>query len=336
MYHARFNGTHYEIGKKWGELLRKNGQQLLNNIPFEITEEMEEFAQGCLPYYQKFFPEIIDEINGIADGQQIESTPLYAILFSMYALVRITNCSSFVVKNDQTFLLGRNSDFLTGIEKLCMNCLYSFKKSESYHFSGNTTAFVEMEDGVNQAGLAIALTSVFPDSIKPGLNVGMILRMLLEKCRNVDEALSLLKDIPRCSSGTLVMADSSGHATLVEFTNDKLVHSSLEKRGYLSATNSFHLPAMLSRKLSVDDDWFAEERYQTLEQYLAGNDSSMGLDESKQLLGGKFGFLCQYDRKTGKDTVWSAIYDLNNHQVYRCEGNPARKKFNEDSRFSFN
>lgn len=335
MYHARFNGTHYEIGKKWGELLRKNDKQLLNNIPFEITKEMEEFAQQCLPYYQKFFPEIIDEINGIADGQQIESDPLYAILFSMYALVRITNCSSFVIKNNQTFLLGRNSDFLTAIEKLYMNCLYSFKESESYRFSANTTAFVEMEDGVNQAGLAIALTSVFPDSLKPGLNVGMILRLLLEKCRNVDEALSLLEDIPRCSSGTLVMADSSGHATLVEFTNDKLVHSSLEESGYLCSTNSFHLPAMLSRKISVDDDWFAEERYQTLDQYLAGNYSSMGLDESKQLLGGKFGFLCQYDRKTGKDTVWSAIYDLNKKQVYRCEGNPARKKFIEDSRFSF-
>lgn len=335
MYHARFNGTHYAIGKKWGTLLNKNGKNLLDNIPFEITEEMKEFGHQCYPVYAEFFPEIIEEIRGIADGQKIKADSLYAVLFSMYALVKVTNCSSFVIKNEESFLLGRNSDFLTEIEKLYMNCLYSFKESDSYAFSGNTTAFVEMEDGVNQAGLAIALTSVFPDQLKPGINVGMILRMLLEKCCTVEETLDLLNIIPRCSAGTLVIADPSGDACLVEFTNDKLVSSTLENKGYFCATNSFHLPEMLSRKIAIDDDWFAEERFQTLQDYLTGNFQHMNLAEAKKLLAGKFGFLCQYNRKTGKDTVWSAIYDLNNRKVYRCEGNPARKKYQEDARFGF-
>lgn len=336
MYHARFNGIHYEIGKRWGELIKKNGKCLLDNIPFEITQEMRDFSKACLPYYEDFFPEVIDEVNGIADGQKVDSESLYTILFPMYALVRVTNCSSFIVKNERAFLLGRNSDFLTAIEKLYMNCLYSFKATESYAFSGNTTAFVEMEDGINQWGFAIALTSVFPDSIKPGMNVGLILRMLLEKCRTVAEAIDLLGKIPRCSAGTLVMADSSGAAYLVEFTNEKLVYSSLNGDGYLCATNSFHLPKLNSHKISLEDDWFAEERYETLDSYLNAHSQSMGVSEAKQLLGGEFGFICQYDRKTGKDTVWSAIYDLKNDQAYRCEGNPSRKKYKKDTRFIFN
>lgn len=335
MYHARFNGTHYEIGKKWGLLLKKNGKQLVDTIPFEMTKEMYEFGQQCYPVYKEFFPEIIEEINGIADGQEIDPETLYAVLFSMYSLVRVTNCSSFIIKNEHSFLLGRNSDFLTAIEKLYMNCLYTFKESDSYAFLGNTTAFVEMEDGVNQFGLAVALTSVFPDQLKPGMNVGMILRLLLEKCQTITEALEWLKRLPRCSAGTLVMADSSGDACLVEFTNDKVAYSVLDKEGFLCATNSFHLPEMVSRKITIEDDWFAEERYQTLEDYLTDHFREVGLSESKQLLAGEFGFLCQYDRKTGKDTVWSAIYDLNNKQVYRCEGNPARKKYREDVRFRF-
>ncbi|MGM0339021.1 C45 family autoproteolytic acyltransferase/hydolase [Enterococcus sp. AZ007] len=335
MYHARFKGTHYEIGRKWGELLRKNNKYLLDNIPFEITKEMEAFSKECLPYYKDFFPGVIEEINGIAKGQLIDPNLLYAILFSMYGLVRATNCSSFIVKNERTYLLGRNSDFLTAIEKMYMNCLYTFKGPDSYSFSGNTTAFVEMEDGINQCGLAIALTSVFPDSIKPGMNVGMILRMILEKCQNVEQALELLKRIPRCTAGTLVMADLSGEACLVEFTNDRLVHCSLNEKGFLCATNSFHLPEMQAFKISLDDDWFAEKRYRTLEQYLAEHGQTMSIPEAKKLLGGDFGFLCQYDRKTGKDTVWSSIYDLKNNQVFRCEGNPSRKQFKEDSRFIF-
>ena len=44
----------------------------------------------------------------------------------------------------------------------------------------------------------------------------------------------------------------------------------------------------------------------------------------KKLLSGDYGFLCQYDRSTGKDTVWSVIYDLKQHKIYRSEGNPRR------------
>ncbi len=50
----------------------------------------------------------------------------------------------------------------------------------------------------------------------------MILRMLLEKCKTVKRSAWALKRIPRCSAGTLVIADLSGDACLVEFTNDKL------------------------------------------------------------------------------------------------------------------
>ncbi len=42
--------------------------------------------------------------------------------------------------------------------------------------------------------------------------------------------------------------------------------------------------------------------------------------------------MCQYDRKTGKDTVWSVIYDVTGGKIYRCEGNPSRKRFLEDKR----
>ena len=56
---------------------------------------------------------------------------------------------------------------------------------------------------------------------------------------------------------------------------------------------------------------------------------------AEKLLSGDYGFLCQYDRSTGKDTVWSVIYDMKRHKIYRSEGNPRRHKFKEDIRFQF-
>jgi len=46
-------------------------------------------------------------------------------------------------------------------------------------------------------------------------------------------------------------------------------------------------------------------------------------------------FICQYDRKTNADTVWSVIYDIKNKKIYRVEGNPSRKQFKEDTRLKF-
>ena len=45
--------------------------------------------------------------------------------------------------------------------------------------------------------------------------------------------------------------------------------------------------------------------------------------------------MCQYDRRKGADTVWSVVYDIKNKKIYRVEGNPSRKQYQEDHRFKF-
>ena len=49
-----------------------------------------------------------------------------------------------------------------------------------------------MEDGINEYGLAVGLTSVAPTKIKPGINAGMLLRLFLEKCKSVTELTALI------------------------------------------------------------------------------------------------------------------------------------------------
>ncbi len=190
MYHARFYGSHYEIGFRWGSQLAKHANYILNNIPFPITEERICFAEECLPVYQEYFPEILDEIQGIADGQSCDVKLLQGLLFSIYAMPPACQCSCFAVSNERSIFFGRNSDFLTAIEKNNLNVIYRFPAG-SFSFTGNTTAFVQMEDGVNEKGLAIGLTSVYPPSIRPGMNAGLLLRFFLEKCGSVDEVIFL-------------------------------------------------------------------------------------------------------------------------------------------------
>lgn len=333
MYHTKFRGTHYDIGHKYGSVLRKNGKFILNNVPFPIGEEQSSFAAACHPYYESHFPNILQEIQGLADGQDCSFEQLEAVLFSMYCMVPSCHCSHFAVRNGRNVILGRNSDFLTCIEKLYMNCTYHFSGS-SYSFTGNTTAFIEMEDGINGHGLGIGLTMVQTSVLKPGLNAGMILRLILEKCTNVQEALTLLKKIPIASGHTFVLADRMGKIALAECCSEQIaIICPQDTDAFVCASNLFHTKSMEKYNVAADN-WQAEERYQTLFQTLRDNFHTFSLTDGQKLLSGKNGFICQYDRTTGKDTVWSILYDIRNDRLYRAEGNPSRKKYREDQRFA--
>ena len=83
------------------------------------------------------------------------------------------------------------------------------------------------------------------------------------------------------------------------------------------------------------DNWKAEERYLVAYNTLKNSKNNYSFDLIKDILSGKYGFMCQYDRKTDADTVWSVIYDIRNNVIYRVEGNPKRKEFKIDMRFKF-
>ena len=333
MYHGRFNGTHYEIGFKWGALLAQHGNFILNNIGFPITQERLEFSELCVPIYQEYFPEILDEIQGIADGQNCDVRTLQAFLFSMYAMPPSCNCSCFAVANDKQILFGRNSDFLTELEKSNMNVIYRLS-SPSYSFTGNTTAFVQMEDGINEHGLAVGLTSIQPVSVKPGMNAGLLLRYFLEKCKTTQEVIECIHTLPISSAQTFTAADRFGAIAVIECCSENTaIIQPTDHKSYVCATNVFHAVSMMKYNVADIDNWQAELRYQTLVETLNQKAKRIDHDSAAKLLSGKNGFICQYDRKTGKDTVWSVIYDLTNNKIYRTEGNPSRRKFKEDTRF---
>ena len=287
MYHGRYNGTHYEIGFKWGALLAQHGNFILNNIGFPITQERLEFSELCVPVYQKYFPEILEEIQGIADGQNCNLKALQAFLFSMYAMPPACNCSCFAVANDEQILFGRNSDFLSELEKDNMNVIYRFS-SPSHSFTGNTTAFVQMEDGINEHGLAIGLTSVHPISIKPGLNAGLFLRYVLEKCKTTQEVIECVHTLPISSAQTFTVADSFGSIAVIECYSEKaeIILPSDDKR-YVCATNVFHSEWMMNYNVPDVDNWKAEARYQTLDETLKQKANRMNYESAAELLAGK-------------------------------------------------
>lgn len=332
MYHMRLKGNHYDMGLRFGSIAAKNGKRLLDNVPYPITDDRVEFAKACIPIYQRCFPEILEEIQGIADGQRCDFYALCAVLLSMYALPPSPACSVFAYSSDENIILGRNSDFLPYLKKLNSNFIYYFKEAHGYSFTGNTTAFVEMEDGVNSEGLAAGLTSVYPLKAQPGINGGMLVRYILERCSNTDEALDAIKGLPIASAQTIALADKGGNIAVIECDClSSAVIRPEKKKHFVRAANMF-----TSRdRMLYDgiDNLLSERRYDTLTAALSSPDFRGSIENAKALLSGQYGFICQYDKNLGFDTVWSVIYDLTGGKIYRAEGNPGKTAFVPDTRF---
>ena len=335
MRHSELQGTHFQMGRNWGEEMARAGIGLLEQVPFPVGEEQRAFARTCRPLYGKHFPLVLEEIQGLAKGQNCPAEELEAVLFSMYALVPQSHCTCFAVSNQKGVFLGRNSDFWASLAQNNHNVIYRFSDG-GHAFTANTTAFVEMEDGVNEKGLAVGMTAVAGTAVRPGFNAGMLVRYVLEHCEKVAEALAALKKLPTASAQTLVLADKTGDMALVELAPQTMaVGRPGPAKPFVGAVNRFSLPAMAPFQRREVDDWRSAERWDTMTKALTAEGETMTARAATALLAGERGFLCQYDRSEGKDTVWSVVYALTEGSILRAEGNPGRIPFQRDDRFSF-
>lgn len=315
-----WKGNRYKAGLDYGSHFVVS--DVVNGM---LSDEKRAFTQNCIPLYQKYYPEILEEIKGVAKGISTDWENVAAFLFCMYCFDVQNRCSSFAFCNNDKIILGKNSDFLTFVENVWDSVYYDIEGS--YRFIGNTTAWTEIEDGMNECGLAVALTFVYPTKIGYGLNGGMILRYILEKCQNTQQAIQAIQKLPIASAQTITIADKTGKIVVVECNCEKVtVIKPSDNKNAVFATNHFVSREMCVYQYKGQDDCYSHKRLQTLQkafEYQKEYTVSFAMD----LLSGKKGFLCQYDRKEDIDTIWSVIYDLTENKVYMTKGNPSQKDF---------
>ena len=317
-----WKGNRYQAALEYGSHIVKN--DILNMM---LSDEKKAFTKNCIPLYQEYYPEILEEIKGTAKGMSVDWENIATFLFSMYCFDVQNRCSSFAFYDNGKTVLGKNSDFLTFIENIWDSVYYDIEGG--YRFVGNTTAWTEIEDGMNEWGLGVALTFVYPTKIDYGLNGGMLLRYILEKCQNTQQAIQAIQKLPIASAQTITIADKKGEIALVECNCEKVIVTIPPKnKKAVFATNHFVSKEMYSYQYKGEDDCYSHRRWQTLQKAFE-YENKYTIPYAMDLLSGKKGFLCQYDRQKGMDTIWSVIYDLTENKMYRTKGNPSKKDFEQ-------
>jgi hypothetical protein len=264
------------------------------------------------------------------------------------------NCTSFqATKADGNgFWYGRNYDYFKnptmvtisrpkkGYASIAVSDMshfgYSLEKlPEGFMASLSCLAAVYAPvDGINEKGLCtsiMALPKQASQQNTPKHDVGttLIMRLWLDRCATVQEALDLLEtvdvrhDAAVGSGYHYMVADAGGDCAVVEFDKEDgwktMIVRKEQDANYMLVTNHLLSPKYYTTEPDPavgnphSKSWW---RYETAGAYLAGHNGTLSLDEAQECLSLVHWKDLVWDNGTVEDTQYSNVYDQKNITLY--------------------
>ena len=339
MYHLRFKGNHYEMGVKRGNIFKKCRISFpLNMDEFQMTHGIK--SEKIL---KEYFPEVCEEVKGITDTINVDYNKFISWLLAMGCCMynlennipEIRGCTAFAVSYHNHVYYGRDNDLPPFLKDGSKSEIY--KPTNGNVFNITTSSFINGEEGLNDKGLAVAMTFVATElkDIRPGFNAVFIVRYLLEKADSTKEALKLLNDLPIASNCNILLADKQGDMVVVECTSTiRKIRKpiTINKDLKVVCTTNCFVTDDMKQYEREDETYRSLERYNNVIKAFENYSGQYVIGYIEEILKGKHGFMCQYEKGLNFETIWSSVFDLDTLDIYRAEGEPRRKKYNLDER----
>lgn len=338
MVHLDLEGTHYEIGRKLGNFFLEQK----TTFPIKLNKWQKERGVESLQLLEKFFAEAIDEIKGTTETINYDYELFGAWLMTMGCClimrenhnVEVRGCTAFCFTDNGNVYYGRDNDLPPYLKEVSKSIYY--RPIGKNHFLLNTSSFTNGEEGINEHGLVVAMTFVVPhkEEVKAGFNSVFLVRYLLENCSTVKESVEVLRRLPIASSCNILLADKAKEMLVAECTpfEINLRHPETNAKGeqFIVTVNHFTSPKMQKYDRSKQNLYSSKARYETAFNTLYKGNYNEAIQFSKNLLSGKYGFMCQY-RKIKFETIWSTIFDIKDSKMFLAEGNPESVTYQERS-----
>lgn len=327
MYHPRLYGEFYEMGLKYGSLLHDKAKFSLPKISKEkITFGMESYKE-----LKNFSPEVIEEIKGFAEGIKDKPEHVGAFLLSLGVFNTTGQCSVFAFRNNNAVVFGRNYDMLYQFKKFTESSLIGPKDKCAY--ISQSDVFIGRSDGINEKGLAVAMSFVNGTKIQPGISFHFIIRKVLEECESTEKAVDVILNTKVSSANNFLIADKTGVLAVVESCPQKaMVRKPNHHENFITITNQFQLSEM--KKFDANGvEWSkSKERYEGLEKQLK-NLEEIDLLKAKAILSDKC--VCLDLKKQQFGTIWSVVSNLNTLTIERAETKPKVTNFKPETRLDW-
>ncbi|OGK26135.1 hypothetical protein A3D76_06640 [Candidatus Roizmanbacteria bacterium RIFCSPHIGHO2_02_FULL_37_9b] len=281
----KFKGSYTEIGKQVGLLYKKWGHTY-SDIPLLADQ----YYSQQLKIYEKFYPQYLEFLEGLAKGirlnkDKILKFSLTSFLSADYNIVA-RRCSIFAANNKHGVFIGRNYDWFESSELTSKFIQYDYLNNKAFSIKGisdmGTTKpgklvssedfYFFIEDAWNN-NLYIGLTGAPGKKTDIGIATPHVVQLIAEKCKKVDEAISILESLPIPNSQIYTLADKQGNLAVVE---KSLEGGSKIRRSdsFIIATNHFNHEDLvyLNAKVFEKVPWHSTfGRYHYLEAHLVAS-----------------------------------------------------------------
>lgn len=173
-------------------------------------------CEGAAPFLREAsatIPDVVCHVRGVAKGCGLDAAELFAVnaRSELMALARVATAECTVI--GRPGVLAQNWDWFTRQRDGC-----SIVRTD--RFVTFTEAGMPAKVGLNRDGLAITLnfmiTTPPPDRAAPPIH--LLIAHVLESCRSVGDAASLLLRTPVACSATIGLADDGGDIAFIELT----------------------------------------------------------------------------------------------------------------------
>lgn len=323
-------GNSYEIGRKQGEEIKKiqNAKDV-----FILSEPIDTAkVKDMKKRMNQYCPGLIEEIQGFADSLNVR--PNYLKFFDE-ALLQPGGCSLGAIlpskTNDSKTYVIRNYDLSPAISdmRICTT-----KVKGKYSHIGFSVSYFGRSEGLNEKGFCVAFASCgmpigkHPGMKKPsieGLQFMVIVRALLENCKDVEEGISYLEDMPIGTNMNLLLVDANGNAALLEtYEGERAVKRADNKSDFLIATNHALIPNISRKENGMLEQ--SKVRYDLMENNLKSNDFISKNNLRNLTLKEYPEGLTVHNYKQNFGTVHSILFDLDAKQLEFSFGSPIQNK----------
>lgn len=312
----------------------------LNQVRFYKETENYDYKlweKNCskyIPYIEKWAPEVLEELKGMAEGAEISFESILAMSTAYeksFGCEKVGDkCTAFLATNnavegngticaqtnDERFdewlheldVVIHHKDDLTGLEVL------------TYTHPG-----VPAYMGMNNKGLAVLWTYIDNGQAQNGVPTNIIIRKLLNM-ETIEKAVEYLKSIPHAIPNQFSLAHADGKIVCVECFPNKIY----VKYGVNYLTHTNHNTFADEKECTCS--WSTYQRREEVEKLVKQHYGKLNVERAKEILASHKGFpysICVHpnEHKPLGKTLAAMIYDLNCGEMHIAFGNACCSKF---------
>ncbi len=315
--------SHEEFGYLLGKAIKKKIQIIVKKVLADAAKrnkitikEILRRTDLYLPYAQRYFPQYVQEIRGIAKGANVSFEKIWAINIEEIVFDDfLEHCSTIVQKEGNGFTVFHNEDFEPIFKKHTVILKGSIKKTSfiSLVFAGLVPGSSVSR---NNFGLIQAIDSVHPKLTLTGIPKNILARAILE-AETIEEAIHILNHPARASGYNHILLQGN-KAVNIETSSTKV--NVQEIKNVFIHTNHYLLGLKDRYPMPL-----SKERYKQLTKGMQNKIQSR--EKIIELLSAhKNPPICHHNLKDGI-TIASLAASTNNQTLLITSGNPCTNKY---------